>query len=173
MFILSLNFVVFLSGSKSVQVFFYHLLTSCIAVVDPITKKGWLGSLLLYIPLPREDGWDHCCCRSHYQERMVGIPLIGLIQSQFCACPKPGPGFPTSDVLVFLMFHGLRWEVIVHFVEILFKICLPLLSVKCGKLAMFSFKYYHLYYSLINWSVLPHPTCYSQPFLNDHLYLMQ
>jgi hypothetical protein len=36
----------------------------------------------------------------------------------FCACPKPGPGYPTSYVMVFLMFIELRWEVIVCFVDI-------------------------------------------------------
>ena len=28
----------------------------------------------------------------------VGIPLTGLTLPHFCACIKPGPGFPTSHV---------------------------------------------------------------------------
>ena len=30
------------------------------------------------------------------------IPFFGLTPSHYCACPKPGPGFPTSYVVVFL-----------------------------------------------------------------------
>ena len=32
----------------------------------------------------------------------VGILLTGLTSAHFCVCPKPGPGFPTSYVVVFL-----------------------------------------------------------------------
>jgi hypothetical protein len=32
----------------------------------------------------------------------VGDPLTGLIPPHFYACTKPGPGFPTSNVVVFL-----------------------------------------------------------------------
>ena len=35
------------------------------------------------------------------QEGKVRIPLTGLIPPHFCACLKPGPGFPTSYVVVF------------------------------------------------------------------------
>jgi hypothetical protein len=38
----------------------------------------------------------YCCWRSRYQEERVRIPLTGLTPPQFCACPKAGPGFPTS-----------------------------------------------------------------------------
>ena len=38
----------------------------------------------------------------------VGILLTGLTLSQFCACPKPGPGFPTSYIMVFFVFNELR-----------------------------------------------------------------
>jgi hypothetical protein len=31
----------------------------------------------------------------------VAISLTGLTLSHFCACPKPGPGFPMSYVVVF------------------------------------------------------------------------
>jgi hypothetical protein len=44
------------------------------------------------------------CLRFHYQKGYVIIPLSDLIPSQVCACPKPGPEFPTSYVLVFVMF---------------------------------------------------------------------
>jgi hypothetical protein len=55
----------------------------------------------------------------------VGDPVIkrgrltGLTLSHFCACPKPGPGFPTPYVVVFV-FGGfrLRREMIVCFVDI-------------------------------------------------------
>ena len=32
----------------------------------------------------------------------VGIPLTSLTPPHFYACPKPGPGFPMSHVIVFL-----------------------------------------------------------------------
>ena len=67
-----------------------------------------------------------CCClfiyvlpwRSNYQERGVWIPLTGLTLPHICACPMPGPGFLMSYVVILLMFSELRWEVIVHFVDI-------------------------------------------------------
>jgi hypothetical protein len=31
---------------------------------------------------------------------MVWIPLTGFSPPHFCSCPKPGPGFPTSYVVV-------------------------------------------------------------------------
>jgi len=45
--------------------------------------------LLLEIQLSRGDGWDsiNSCYPLH-----------------FCACLKPGSGFPTSNVMVFFMF---------------------------------------------------------------------
>jgi hypothetical protein len=39
----------------------------------------------------------------HYQMTQM-IQLTGLTQPHFCACPKPGPGFLTSYVMVFSMF---------------------------------------------------------------------
>jgi len=39
--------------------------------------------------------------RSSHQEGRVGIPLISLTPTHFCACPKPGAGFPTSYVVGF------------------------------------------------------------------------
>jgi len=44
------------------------------------------------------------------------IPLTSLTLPHICACPKPGPGFPKSYVVVsFFMFNELKREVIVHF----------------------------------------------------------
>jgi hypothetical protein len=34
------------------------------------------------------------------QEERDGIPLTGLTHPHFYACPKPGPGFPTSYVVL-------------------------------------------------------------------------
>jgi len=42
----------------------------------------------------------------------VGIPINGLILPHFCACPKPGHGFPTSYVMILFlcsMSWGERW----------------------------------------------------------------
>jgi len=44
----------------------------------------------------------------HISEMLVihtKIPLTGLNPPQFCACPKLGPGFPTSYAVVFLVFR--------------------------------------------------------------------
>jgi hypothetical protein len=50
---------------------------------------------------------------------MNEIPLItGLKLPHFCACPKPGHGFPTSYVVVILVFNCVRCEVVVHFDDI-------------------------------------------------------
>ena len=48
----------------------------------------------------------YCQRRSSHQERRVGIPLTDLTPPHLCACPKPGPGFPMSHVVVFLCW----WE---------------------------------------------------------------
>jgi hypothetical protein len=50
--------------------------------------------------------------------RGVEIRLDGSTLPHFCACPKPGPGLPTSYVVVFVVLNDLRWEVIIHFVDI-------------------------------------------------------
>jgi hypothetical protein len=34
-----------------------------------------------------------------------GISLTGLTPPHFCACPKPGPGFPTS----YVVFFSVQW----------------------------------------------------------------
>ena len=58
----------------------------------------------------------------------VGILLFSLTPPQYCACPKPEPGFPTAYVMVFAMFNDLRWEVIVHF-RIVDHHCLSFLNI--------------------------------------------
>jgi hypothetical protein len=70
--------VVFLSGNESVRVFFLSFVNIYIAIRGSIIKRG------------------------------VGIPLTGLTPPYVCACPKPGPGFPASYVVVFFMFSDLR-----------------------------------------------------------------
>ena len=48
-----------------------------------------------------------------------GITLTGLTLPHFCACPKPGSGFPRPYVMFFfIVLNGLRSEVIVRFVDI-------------------------------------------------------
>ena len=42
---------------------------------------------------------------SYHEAGWVRIQLTGLTQPYFRACPNPGPGFPSSYVLVFLMFN--------------------------------------------------------------------
>ena len=54
-----------------------------------------------------------------FQDRRVGIPLTSINPLHFCACTKPGPRFPKSYVVAFcVQWVQLRWEVIVHFVDI-------------------------------------------------------
>ena len=40
--------------------------------------------------------------------RGLGITLNCLILPHFCACPKPGPGFPMSYVKVFFLVQGVK-----------------------------------------------------------------
>jgi hypothetical protein len=55
----------------------------------------------------------------YYPEGRVGIPYTSLTPPHFCACPKPGPGFPKSyDVGFFsVQWISLRWEGIVSFID--------------------------------------------------------
>ena len=55
---------------------------------------------------------------SLFKSRVGDVPLTDLTPPPLCACPKPGPGFTTSSVMVFFVFSELRWEVILHFVDI-------------------------------------------------------
>ena len=59
-----------------------------------------------YLPL-RHVNSVTCHWVSSYQERTeTGIPLTGVTPPHVCACPKPGPGFPMSYVLVFFFVHS-------------------------------------------------------------------
>ena len=54
----------------------------------------------------------YCHWRSSYQEGRVGILLNGFNPPHFFACPKTGPGFPTSlshGLFLFLVSEGERW----------------------------------------------------------------
>ena len=42
----------------------------------------------------------YCNLRSSYQEGSVRIPINRFNPATFRACPKPGPGFPTSYIVV-------------------------------------------------------------------------
>jgi hypothetical protein len=48
----------------------------------------------------------------------ITTTLTGLTLLQVCACPKPGRGFPTSYVVVFLMFNDLWREMVVRFIDL-------------------------------------------------------
>jgi hypothetical protein len=48
----------------------------------------------------------------------VWNPMYRFSLITFFACPRPRTGFPMSYVMVFSMFICLRWEMIVHFVDI-------------------------------------------------------
>ena len=48
--------------------------------------------------------YHHCS-----NQELGGILLNDLTPPPFCACPKPGPGFTTSYVMVFFVFSELRW----------------------------------------------------------------
>jgi len=37
-------------------------------------------------------------------EGLYPITVTGLTPPHFCACPRPGPGFPTTYVVVFFLF---------------------------------------------------------------------
>ena len=55
---------------------------------------------------------------SSYQEGRAVIPLPCITPPHVCACSKLGPGFPTSYVVVFLMFNDLWREMVVRFIDI-------------------------------------------------------
>jgi hypothetical protein len=69
-----------------------------------ISVISWRLALLV-----EETGGNH-------HRSQFGFPLTGLTPSHLCAFPKPEHGFPSSDV-VFFMFNGLVWEVVVCFVR--------------------------------------------------------
>ena len=41
----------------------------------------------------------------NYKKGRVGIPLIGVTTPLLCACTKLRPGFPTSYIVLFIMFN--------------------------------------------------------------------
>ena len=64
-----------------------------------------------------------CLCtyyrsRSDYLEWDGKNHRSGLTSPPFCACPKPGTGFPSTYVVLFYVFSVLRCEIIVLFVDI-------------------------------------------------------
>ena len=109
----------------------------------PVIKRGGLRSSYqeggerssyqvrrLEIQLSRGKGWGLViktgCLRSSYQEGRVEIQLsrgegwdpVILFNTAKCLCPKPEPGFPTSNVVVFFVFSEWRREVVVRLVDI-------------------------------------------------------
>ena len=60
----------------------------------------------------------YSCRRFNHQEGRFGIPLTGLTPPHFCACPKPGPGFPTTYVVGLFFFVFFLNEVFFRFVDI-------------------------------------------------------
>ena len=54
------------------------------------------------------------CKHTKQANKRVGIPLTDLTLPHFCACPKQGPGFQISYVIV----NDFRWEVVIRFVDI-------------------------------------------------------
>jgi hypothetical protein len=43
----------------------------------------------------------YCSWKSNYKGGNVYISLPGITVPQLCACPKPGPGFPTLFIIAF------------------------------------------------------------------------
>jgi hypothetical protein len=60
----------------------------------------------------------YCCWRSIYQDGRVGVPSTSLTLPHVCPCPKTGPEFPRTFLVVFfcLQWVQLRWEVIKLFI---------------------------------------------------------
>jgi hypothetical protein len=46
------------------------------------------------------------------------IPFFSLLPIPFCASPKPGTGFPSTNVVVFFFHNHLKRDVVVCFVDI-------------------------------------------------------
>jgi hypothetical protein len=89
----------------------------------PVIKRGGVYiCIALGVPVIKRGGVYICITvgSSSYQEGRVEIPLTCLTQPHFCVCPKlkPGPGFPTSYVVIFFVFNCLSRDVIVCFVDI-------------------------------------------------------
>ena len=81
-FIFCESYVVFLSGSESMQVFLSYIYI-CVAIGDPVIKTGRLGSShqdgKVGIQLSRQEGWDPVIktgrLGSSHQDGKVGIQL--------------------------------------------------------------------------------------------------
>jgi hypothetical protein len=48
----------------------------------------------------------------------LNVPITGLTLPQFCVCPKPGFLTSYNKLSTFIMFNGLRREVVFCFVDI-------------------------------------------------------
>jgi hypothetical protein len=69
-----------------------------------VIPKATLAIVLLRI-IKKRKGCYNCPCTN------LTLPYL-------CACLKPGPEFPPSYVMVFLIFNDLKSEVIVCFVDV-------------------------------------------------------
>ena len=58
------------------------------------------------------------CCTIKIRYKATTGWFNSATVGHFCFCLKPGPGFPSIYVVIFYIFNDLRWEVIVHFVDI-------------------------------------------------------
>ena len=88
---------------------FWHLVWSLHLLT---TQLFWWFSVLIYLKHKRLQ-----CLIPVTRDIILKEHFTGLTPLHFCAYPKPGPGFQTLYVMVFLMFNDLRSEVIVHFVD--------------------------------------------------------
>jgi hypothetical protein len=91
--------------------------------------------------------YSTCRCNI-YQDGRDRIPLTCLTPPQMRACPRPGPGFPTSYVVIspFFVFGEMRLEVIVRIVDNWWNCCLNFLFVTdlYLKESMFYIEIWHL-----------------------------
>jgi len=55
---------------------------------------------------------------TYWLKGMVGIPLNGTTRQHLCACPNPGPEFPSDYIVDLFVFDDFMWEVVVRFVDI-------------------------------------------------------
>jgi hypothetical protein len=55
---------------------------------------------------------------NHSLNILVTDPFFSLLPIPFCASPKPGTGFPSTNVVVFFFHNHLKRDVVVCFVDI-------------------------------------------------------
>jgi hypothetical protein len=55
---------------------------------------------------------------SIYQDREDWDPLAGFPSPQLCVCYNPVPKYPSAYVHFFFVFSDFRWELVVHFADI-------------------------------------------------------